>query len=754
MFKKLVSNYFNSIKDRKFFYSAIILLAIFCSSLGINNFRFDASSETLILDNDVDYQIYEQTNDDFGSSDFLILAIQSSNEIFTLDNLQNLQNLRDKIQVIEGVDSVVSVFDAPILEQPKLSLIKSASNDKYLLEDELNLSLAKQELIDSPIFSELVISKDGKTLAFQINLDGKDNYDQTVIDIRSEIETFKNFNINLAGPSMIVFDTINFIKNDVITFGTITILVFFTFLYLIFRDFWPVTIILLNALIVMFISIGVMGLMDWPISIVSSNFLALLLITSIAISIHILAKVQTDVDKNISTSKSLSDIFMPCLFTALTTIVGFASLILSDIKPVIDFGKMMSVGVLLNLLSSFLFIPLALELKNIKSITQKNIADFVYNNGYVQSKGFIKKAWIPFLLIFIPLIIYLPTNLKVENKFIDYFNKETEIYKGMETIDKNLGGTTPFDIILSLPEAIEEVDEEDLFFSENSETAKYWWKKDNMDKLQKVQNEVSKIDELGKVLSIANGIELAQNLNNNQPLGDLELAFVRNSLLDSERAQKVLETFIDETEKSTKIFARTIDSSPNLNRNELINSIDKILQKNFEGTEIDYQITGLGVLYNNLLQSLFSSQIKTLSFVLVSIFLMVSFLFRSLLVGFSVMFIPSISVGVVMSSMSILNIPLDIMTITIASICVGMSVDYAIHFAWRYLKENDEKKTLLSAGRAILITGSTIIMGFLVFLFSNFNPTILFGVFSGIAIFFAMFLSIYLLPRILDLQSK
>ena len=754
MFKKLVSKYFNSIKDRKFFYSAIILLAIFCSSLGINNFRFDASSETLILDNDVDYQIYEQTNDDFGSSDFLILAIQSSNEIFTLDNLQNLQNLRDKIQVIEGVDSVVSVFDAPILEQPKLSLIKSASNDKYLLEDELNLSLAKQELIDSPIFSELVISKDGKTLAFQINLDGKDNYDQTVIDIRSEIETFKNFNINLAGPSMIVFDTINFIKNDVITFGTITILVFFIFLYLIFRDFWPVTIILLNALIVMFISIGVMGLMDWPISIVSSNFLALLLITSIAISIHILAKVQTDVDKNISTSKSLSDIFMPCLFTALTTIVGFASLILSDIKPVIDFGKMMSVGVLLNLLSSFLFIPLALELKNIKSITQKNIADFVYNNGYVQSKGFIKKAWIPFLLIFIPLIIYLPTNLKVENKFIDYFNKETEIYKGMETIDKNLGGTTPFDIILSLPEAIEEVDEEDLFFSENSETAKYWWKKDNMDKLQKVQNEVSKIDELGKVLSIANGIELAQNLNNNQPLGDLELAFVRNSLLDSERAQKVLETFIDETEKSTKIFARTIDSSPNLNRNELINSIDKILQKNFEGTEIDYQITGLGVLYNNLLQSLFSSQIKTLSFVLVSIFLMVSFLFRSLLVGFSVMFIPSISVGVVMSSMSILNIPLDIMTITIASICVGMSVDYAIHFAWRYLKENDEKKTLLSAGRAILITGSTIIMGFLVFLFSNFNPTILFGVFSGIAIFFAMFLSIYLLPRILDLQSK
>jgi len=754
MFKKLVSNYFNSIKDRKFFYSAIILLAIFCSSLGINNFRFDASSETLILDNDVDYQIYEQTNDDFGSSDFLILAIQSSNEIFTLDNLQNLQNLRDKIQVIEGVDSVVSVFDAPILEQPKLSLIKSASNDKYLLEDELNLSLAKQELIDSPIFSELVISKDGKTLAFQINLDGKDNYDQTVIDIRSEIETFKNFNINLAGPSMIVFDTINFIKNDVITFGTITILVFFIFLYLIFRDFWPVTIILLNALIVMFISIGVMGLMDWPISIVSSNFLALLLITSIAISIHILAKVQTDVDKNISTSKSLSDIFMPCLFTALTTIVGFASLILSDIKPVIDFGKMMSVGVLLNLLSSFLFIPLALELKNIKSITQKNIADFVYNNGYVQSKGFIKKAWIPFLLIFIPLIIYLPTNLKVENKFIDYFNKETEIYKGMETIDKNLGGTTPFDIILSLPEAIEEVDEEDLFFSENSETAKYWWKKDNMDKLQKVQNEVSKIDELGKVLSIANGIELAQNLNNNQPLGDLELAFVRNSLLDSERAQKVLETFIDETEKSTKIFARTIDSSPNLNRNELINSIDKILQKNFEGTEIDYQITGLGVLYNNLLQSLFSSQIKTLSFVLVSIFLMVSLLFRSLLVGFSVMFIPSISVGVVMSSMSILNIPLDIMTITIASICVGMSVDYAIHFAWRYLKENDEKKTLLSAGRAILITGSTIIMGFLVFLFSNFNPTILFGVFSGIAIFFAMFLSIYLLPRILDLQSK
>ena len=721
----------------------------------IDKFRFDASSETLVLEDDLSYELYEEMNDRFSSSEFLVVALIDQ-DIFSNQGLINLRKLEAKLEDVINVSNVISILDAPLFEQPKLSLVKSATNDKYLLVDDLNLISAKQELIESPLFNQLIINNLGTAVAMQINLDDAEDYDITVKQIRDILKEDKNFESYLAGPAMIVSDTIAYIKNDVLTFGFLTFVMFFVLLIVFFRDFWSAFVIMSNASLVIYITICLLGYFDWPISIVSSNFLTLLFISSVAVSVHMIVKLKEGKTKKFSYEESLAKIFIPCLYTALTTMVGFLSLILSNIQPVIDFGKMMAVGVIINLLISFVFIPALIGLRGIAESAEFSLSKIYYKYLYLNTKNLFKNFGVPLIFLFLPIFIYLSSGLKVENKFIDYFDESTEIHQGMKFIDEELGGTTPIDIVFTLPEEEIFIDEDDLFFSEGSETSQYWWRQKNMRLLKNIQSDLNQFPELGKDLSIVNGVLLAEKLNDFNEMGDLELAFVKNSLLTNDKAKDVLNSYISPDDRSARITFRIIDSYKDINRNDLLMKIDSYLANKLKDTNVEYQLSGLGVLYNNLLQSLFGSQITSLTFVFGAIFLMLLILFRSLLTSLIVIFVPLVAVGFVFSFMSLFSIPLDIMTITIASISVGMSVDYAIHIAWRFREEQKisrssaEINTINSSGQAVLITAMTVIVGFLVFIFSNFNPTVLFGLLSAVAIFVSAALALRLIPIFLE----
>ena len=694
-------------------------------------------------------------NDRFSSSDFLVVALIDQ-DIFSNQGLINLRKLEAKLEDVINVSNVISILDAPLFEQPKLSLVKSATNDKYLLVDDLNLISAKQELIESPLFNQLIINNLGTAVAMQINLDDAEDYDITVKQIRDILKEDRNFESYLAGPAMIVSDTIAYIKNDVLTFGFLTFVVFFVLLIVFFKDFWSAFVIMSNASLVIYITICLLGYFDWPISIVSSNFLTLLFISSVAVSVHMIVKLKEGKTKKFSYEESLAKIFIPCLYTALTTMVGFLSLILSNIQPVIDFGKMMAVGVIINLLISFVFIPALIGLRGIAESAEFSLSKIYYKYLYLNTKNLFKNFGVPLIFLFLPIFIYLSSGLKVENKFIDYFDESTEIHQGMKFIDEELGGTTPIDIVFTLPEEEIFIDEDDLFFSEGSETSQYWWRQKNMRLLKSIQSDLNQFPELGKDLSIVNGVLLAEKLNDFNEMGDLELAFVKNSLLTNDKAKDVLNSYISPDDRSARITFRIIDSYKDINRNDLLMKIDSYLANKLKDTNVEYQLSGLGVLYNNLLQSLFGSQITSLTFVFGAIFLMLLILFRSLLTSLIVIFVPLVAVGFVFSFMSLFSIPLDIMTITIASISVGMSVDYAIHIAWRFREEQKisrssaEINTINSSGQAVLITAMTVIVGFLVFIFSNFNPTVLFGLLSAVAIFVSAALALRLIPIFLE----
>ena len=767
MWKTKLSIFFNFLYNFRRLSLLSILLVVALLSFGIKNFKFDASSDTLVLENDTLFEQYEQTNEKFGESEFLVVAVDNEGSEFNYKFLEKISNLQEKLGALPEVTNALSILDAPLLQQPRVPLLKTDNNIKYFLKDDLNLSSSLDELINSPIFSNLIVNDAGNVFAIQLNLDEEYEFGAAVKRIRSTINDWDGV-AYLAGPAMIVEDTINYIKSDVVIFGFVTFIIFSFLLFLFLKDFWATSVVMINSSLVLSSSMGLLGIFDWPISIVSSNFLALLLITSIAVSVHIIVKLQSVKNTRTNHIDAISEIIIPCLYTALTTMVGFGALMFSGIKPVIDFGKMMMIGVAVNFIISFVFIPTCIFFRPFVLARGDRLENFLFQ-FYLKTKSLLPTNPLTLILLALPIFLYLSTNLKVENKFIDYFQKDTEIYKGMSLIDGELGGTSPIDITLTIPEEGSDFDEYDLFFSEGSSVPEYWWKKDNMDVLKSIQENLNKLDGVGKVLSIANGIQLAEELNNYNELGDLELIFIKNTLLDSETASELIDSYITSDDREVRIGLRVKDSTDNLSREKLIKNIYKIVDEETANSNYSYQISGLGILYNNLLQSLFSSQIKSLIFVFGAIFFMLLMLFRNILRSFFILLIPAFSVSAILSIMSIMAIPLDIMTITIASISVGMSVDYSIHFAWRYIKEKmknqkknatseafslSEKNTFELTGKAIFITGFTIILGFLILILSNFNPTILFGILSALAILISMKMTFIVMPRMLDLTIK
>jgi predicted RND superfamily exporter protein len=793
----------------------IVALVTVTSGLGLNNFKLDASSDALVLENDESLKSYREAEDEFGDSSFLIVTYEPNMELFSDYSINRISNLENDLKNIDGVDSVLSLLDAPIFFQPKVGLTEVADNLKDLTYEDIDLNLAKDEIINNPIYKELIISKDGMTTAMQVVLRGNNEYDalikqryeilenldsrepltkKTITDLQNNLNFINTrisqinnqeseFNkilisnirntldkyrddatIYLGGPSMIATDMMEYIESDLMIFGSAVALIFALMLYLFFGSIWLVILPLINAFLATFITAGFLGYMDWKISVVSSNFIALLLILTISLTVHLLVKInefKKEFDFRTSIIKGYDQMFAPCFFAALTTAVAFLSLTFGELKPVIEFGKMMAFGISIAFILTFTFLPCAIYLIN-KSKTKdflsihkvtRSLLLFSQNN-----KTFISFS---FLVFFITLCFGI-SKLQVENRFIDYFDKNTEIYKGMYEIDSKLGGTATLDIIISQPEdnfeSIEiddEYFEDDLFEDETSSAAGYWWNIYSLQKLEDIHDYLDSIPEIGKVLSVASGVKLARQINNGEDLNDLELALLR-SVLPEDIRETLLYSYINKDDSVVRISTRVNESSSNLNRKELLNKINNDLQNKFNLKESEYEITGLAVLYNNMLQSLFQSQIGSLLIVFAVISLMLFLIFRSIKVMI-IGLIPNIFVASsVMGLLGLLNIPLDIMTITVAAISVGMAVDNTIHYIYRYKKEfrkNGPDLALKNAhsttGRAIFYTASTISAGFCILSLSNFFPTVLFGVFTSIAMILAFVSSLTLLPNLL-----
>ena len=768
----------------------ILLIALFSFGYFSKDFRLDASSETLLIEGDPDLEYLREITDRYGSKEFLVLTYTPNEGMQTDNSINNLLSLKYKIQSLDWVHSVITLLDIPLLNNSDAPLQERLNDFKTLKDEDVDKERGFKEILDSPVFRNFVISENGKTSGIIINIKNKpvltdiENKSQkeieqykdqikkqnhkNILQIRDVIKSYEDVGkIYLGGIPMIADDMMTFIKSDIIVFGLGVFLFIIATLWFVFRKLIWIIVPISSCFFSVIVMMGLLGLIGWKVTVISSNFIALMLILTMAMNIHISTRFlqlkknhpsKTHLEMLILTSGKM---FWPILYTVLTTIIAFLSLIFSEIKPVIDFGWMMTLGLITSFIITFTLLPTLLNFTPIKNMSLKEdrgskITQFFGNLSLnYQTPIFIISIFV------VGLSIFGISKLEVENSFINYFSKKTEIYKGMKLIDEELGGTTPLEVILKFPETeIEKNKEDDEFedWGDDSEQddEKYWFTKDKIDTISNVHNYLDSLPQTGKVLSFSSIIEVATQLNNNKPLGTLEMGVLYTKIPEAIKTE-IIDPYISIKDNEARINLRIIDSQENLRRNDLINKINYDLQNEL-GIEKDrYKLAGVLILFNNLLQSLFKSQILTLGMVMIGIFVMFIILFKNIKLSLIGVVPNFIAAFFILGIIGILGIPLDMMTITIAAITIGIAVDNSIHYIYRFKEEYNKlknyKETLKTChstvGIAILNTSITIVFGFSILILSKFIPTIYFGIFTGLAMLLAMISVLTLLPSLL-----
>ncbi len=770
---------------------AILVLTFISFGYFSKDFRLDASSETLLIDGDPDLAYLNEVSDRYGSKEFLILTYTPNEGMVTDNSINNLLSLKYKIQSLNWVHSVITLLDVPLLDNSDAPLQERLESFKTLKDEGVDRDRGFKEILNSPVFRNFVISEDGKTSGIIVNLKKniqledienkskkeieiykdqikKQNH-QNILEIRKVIESYGDIGkIYLGGIPMIADDMMTFIKSDIVVFGVGVLLFIIATLWIVFRSFIWIIVPIGSCVFSVVIMTGFLGLLGWKVTVISSNFIALMLILTMAMNIHISTRFL-QLKKGFPTknnfeiiSQTTSKMFWPILYTVLTTIIAFLSLIFSEIKPIIDFGWMMTLGLITSFVITFTLLPTLLSFAQLKNISvnkeQKSKITNFLSLISLNNKNSI------FLTTGLVIILSLTgiSKLEVENSFINYFDKNTEIYKGMKLIDEKLGGTTPLEVILKFPkkekEQISNDDDEfdDWGDEEDSDNEKYWFTKDKIDLITSVHNYLDSLPQVGKVISFSSLIEVATQLNNNKPLGTLEMGVLYSKIPESIKTE-IIDPYLSIKDNEARINLRIIDSQENLRRNDLINKINSDLKNEIGLKQNDYKLTGVLILFNNLLQSLFKSQILTLGLVMIGIFLMFIFLFRNIKLSLIGVVPNFIAAFFILGIIGLLEIPLDMMTITIAAITIGIAVDNSIHYIYRFKEEFSKiknydktiKKCHSTVGIAILNTSITIIFGFSILVLSKFIPTIYFGVFTGIAMLLAMLSVLTLLPSLI-----
>jgi len=735
-------------------WSLIAFLIIVCSSvLQIQNFSLDASSESLSLEGDNNLELYFATQETFGSDESLVISYSvKDGTILSKDQIISLRSFRDDLLELEGINSVVSILDVSLFQSPPLSLVELASEVYTIDNGKADQSLISNEFKNSPLYSNNLVSADLKTTALLIPLANDDP--RIIIDdevlrlliekIRLTMDAYRDeATLYLGGVPMIRNDVIDFIKSDLVVFSLAVILTMTIMLTILFRKIrWvliPITISVIGALFMT----GLISSIGWKVTVISSNFFSLLLVMTLSVIIHLVVRYREISNQNLDQNNSetirqtLNQMIRPCLYTVITTIAAFASLTASHVQPVIDFGLMMSIGVTVAFVLSFIGFAIFMVLLKQPKSTQESKKSFALEKLALvaDKKG---KSIILSCTVIALISTFGLSKLSVENSFINYFKKDTEIYQGLNFIDKELGGTIPLEIVF------------------NDLASAYWADASLREDFHGIHNYLEQIPSIGKVLSIDTFMQVLKEANNGKTPNGFLLTLGKNNMPDFAKSQ-VLKPHISDVTDQIRIVARVKETMNGLERNQLILDIKKSLIENFYFDEDDFYFTGTFSLYNNLLQSLFSSQIKTIFTVFSIIFVLFVIVFRSISVALIAVIPNTLPSLIILGLMGLIGIPLDIMTITIAAIAIGIGIDNAIHYISRFktelLVDGDFVSSMYRAhnsiGVSMFYTAATVAIGFAVLILSHFIPSIYFGIFMAIAMLSAVIVNLTLLPKLL-----
>ncbi|MGD9661275.1 MAG: RND family transporter [Porticoccaceae bacterium] len=857
MTKLLMTIYDKTVLQHPLLTMITVLVLALAMVAGLPNFKIDASADSLTLEYDEDLDFFRQLNQRYGSSDILVVTYRPKGmDLFSDESLATLKALTDDLGEIEGVTNVQSLINVPLLFSPKIAISDLKNEARTLLTPGVDRQQAKKEFQTSPIYKDMILGPDGQTTGIVATLssdarylefvrhrdalrhketiegltpeeeDALEEVSQQFLDYRTEaaaksyrrVQEIRGLMDNyrdraqlfLGGATMITADMVDYVASDMKVFGAGILLFIVLALAFIFRQFRWVVLPLASCALAVVIMLGWLSWIDWRLTVISSNFVAVLLIISMALTIHLVVRYRElhwhfpDRPQIDLVRETVISMAKPCFYTMLTTVVAFASLVVSNIRPVIDFGWMMTIGLFLAFILVFVVIPAGILLWGKKPVRHRPSEDTphtLYFSRFTENHG---KAVVAISLIVAVASITGISKLQVDNRFIDYFRESTEIHQGLSVIDANLGGTTPLDIIITKKAAPvgesedtswqedstygaegdpfafdadeadsvgfedEDFDAEDPYSfddpfaedatAESAGTAvpyNYWFTRAGLEELEVLHNYLESLPEIGKVSSLVTAFHAANQLTGHR-MNDFELAFMRQTL-SPEINNFLIAPYLDDDKGETRISMRTVETASDLKRADLLNQIDRFIQDEMGLEKDEYRFSGLMVLYNNMLQSLYKSQILTLGAVFLGIMLMFLVLFRSLSISLIAITPNILAACAVLGGMGIAGVPLDMMTITIAAITVGIGVDDTIHYIHRFKTEFQQDRNYLatmhrahgSIGKAMYYTSVIIIAGFSILTLSNFIPSIYFGLLTGVAMLVALLGALALLPKMI-----
>lgn len=778
------------------------------------DFTFDASSETLVEQEDPELAYYESFTERFDQSPLLFMTYTPhSGSPFDDVHLKRQESLQQSLLGVAGVKSTTSVLDVPLLESPPVPLADMASDFRTLRDPETDQGLAREELTTSPVFAELLVSRDGRTTAIAIELDepaaleaarrtrdrlrrdyeagsvsktqltaAERRYDRryerhkvhrgnvinAVRDIRDSMSG--QATLLIGGVPMVAADMITFIKQDVQTFGLVVLVLIAFSLYAFFRRLRWVLIPLGTTGVTILFVIGLLGYLDKPVTVISANFIPLLAIITISFTIHLISRYRELRNEGFSdnhavlVAESMVSKFPPCLYTALTTIVAFGSLLTSDIVPVVDFGWIMCIGILISLLVTYSFFASVLMLLPKGAAASTLGRDWGFTR-VLQNLALNRRGWLWALALLATLGSAVGvTKLELGNRFVEFFRSGTEIHDGMVFIDEHLGGTIPMDVVIGFPPfdgpAESGADDGfDIFAADGVEEAypeRYWFTPEKLGVIQQLHDYLEQRPEIGKVLSLGSLEKVARRFNDDEALNYVELTAVLGMVPDDVR-ESLIEPYASPEAGEMRISTRLHETGPNYSLDALLDDIRRYAREDL-GLEADrLKITGMAVLFNDMLRQLLTSQTSTIVFVILATLLMFALLLRSVSMAVIGMIPNLLAALTILGVMGIFGIPLDMMTITIAAIVIGIGVDDAIHYLHRFKAEYAAGGDAVSAvrtchssiGHALYYTSITVMIGFSVLAFSNFIPTVHFGLLAALAMVLALLANLTLLPALL-----
>ena len=801
---------------------AALLAVLVFFAYHTKDFRLDASADSLLLEDDADLKVFRKIHERYPSSDLLIVTYTPEKDLFSDEALESLRRLRGELRTVTGVDTVFTILDAPLFKNSDLPFSELIDDIPSLETPGIDRDKARDELLNSPIFSELIVSLDGGTTALLLGLVDNQRYnsllktrnqlrekqrdaglsaaesrtldrisgeydqahqalnEQRRIDIariREIIEPYRRDGVlYLGGVPMITDDMVTFVRNDLMVFGGGVLVFLILVLTAIFREPRWIVLPLLSCAYAGTIMVGVLGLIGWQVTVISSNFLALMLIITISMNIHLIVRYRQlhrdrpDDDQAALVGTTTHKMVKPCLYTALTTIIGFSSLVVSDIKPVIDFGWMMSAGLVVTFITSFLLFPAALMVMGKSAARPAADGDAFLPASYLARLTETQGNKILVLAVILGVVSAVGiAQLRVENSFINYFSQDTEIYQGLKLIDEKLGGTTPLEILIKFeddfagfltPEDLEgmteaEIEMEREYAEIYASTPEYWFTTYKIQRIKEVHDYLEGLPEIGKVLSLASPVRVVEEIAEEE-LDAFQLALLYTQIPPDVR-RSLIDPYLSIADNEARLMARVVDSRPDLRRKELLETVRRDLVGKLGFEERDVVVSGLLVLYNNMLQSLFKSQIKTIGVVMLGIAIMFLVLFRSITLSIIGILPNLLGAGVVLGVMGWAGIPMDMMTITIAAITIGIAVDNGIHYIYRFREEYELTQDYVATlhvchsniGKAVFYTTMTIIFGFSILVFSNFIPTIYFGILIASAMFIALLAALTVLPKLI-----